>query len=267
MTGRSHQQLEIQGVRLEIRVIPGPVDRPALIFLHEGLGSVTLWRDFPDKLARRLGLRAILYSRRGYGASDPLEGPRKPDFMHREALDVLPELRRALNLDDAILVGHSDGASIALIHAAAGGADHEFGTRGVVLMAPHVFVEDICVTAIAKARKAYAETDLKARLARHHTHVDDAFYGWADVWLSPAFRDWSLLDEVRRLRAPALLIQGTDDAYGTLAQIERIAEGMLGSAQKVVLGGVGHSPFRDDEGAVLDAISGFVERLRLDPSA
>jgi pimeloyl-ACP methyl ester carboxylesterase len=255
--------LSINGTNLEFRVIPGPVEKPTLVFLHEGLGCVALWRDFPDKLARRLGLRAVIYSRRGYGQSAPLDASRTPDFMHVEALDVLPQIRRELNIERAIFIGHSDGASIALIHAASDAVSGEgFETTGLVLMAPHIMVEPISISAIAAIRETYtSKPDLKSRLARYHAHVDDAFLGWADAWLSPAFQNWSLLDDVKRLKAPTLLIQGTDDAYGTLAQIEGISGAMPGRSQSVVLTGVGHSPFRDAEDATLDAISGFAARL------
>lgn len=264
---RNHTRLDINGVDLEFRVFPGPVDRPTLVFLHEGLGSVDLWRDFPDKLARRLGLRTIVYSRQGYGGSAGLQGPRMPQFMHDEALSVLPAIRRVLNIEQAILVGHSDGASIALIHGASAAVrDEGFETKALVLMAPHVFVEPLSVEAIAKTRDVYAASSaapegLRTRLGRYHTHVDDAFYGWANVWLSPAFRDWSLMAEVGRLTMPTLLIQGSDDTYGTLAQINAIAGAMPGPSQKLILNGGGHSPYRDREGATLDAISGFVERV------
>jgi pimeloyl-ACP methyl ester carboxylesterase len=249
--------IEIDGCQLEYRTLPGAADRSWLVFLHEGLGSVSLWRDFPGTLARRLGRRALVYSRRGYGRSDALEGPRTPDFMHREARDVLPRLLGALGIRRPILIGHSDGASIALIRAAEAPEDVE----AVVAMAPHVFVEPISVKSIAQVTETYARGDLRQRLARHHTHVDDAFRGWSDIWLSPAFRDWSLLADVARLRRPTLVIQGLDDEYGTLAQVEAIAEGAAGPVQRLVLEQCGHAPHRDQEGAVLEAIGGFVEQL------
>ena len=187
---------QIDGRIIEYRVIPGDAAKPWLVFLHEGLGCVALWRDFPDKIARRLGCRALIYSRFGYGASAPLDGPRAPNFMHDEALDVLPKLLAALHIDTPVLIGHSDGASIALIHAA------HHPVRALVVMAPHVMVEPISTESITRIRQTYRTSDLRARLARHHRHVDDAFLGWADVWLLPEFRAWRLDAEVARITAP-----------------------------------------------------------------
>lgn len=246
-------QLTIDGVSLEIRTIPGDATRPWLVFLHEGLGSVSLWRDFPDKLARQTRCRALIYSRRGYGQSDGLAAPRTPAFMHDEARDTLPKLLAALSIEQPILVGHSDGASIALIHA----SDAANQIPAVVAMAPHVLVESICVESIAKIAETYERSDLKSRLARHHKHVDDAFYGWSRIWLSPAFRTWSLGAEVSRLTCPALLIQGADDEYGTLAQLDAIEAVAKGRVQRLVLSPCGHSPHRDQESAVLNAITTF----------
>lgn len=247
--------------RLEYRTIPAAAaDKPTLVFLHEGLGSVALWRDFPDKLARRLGAPALIYSRRGYGKSSALAGPRQPSFMHDEALDVLPAILDQLRIERAILVGHSDGASIALIHA----ANHPGRIAGMVLMAPHVIVEPISVQSIAKITETYETSDLRTRLARYHDHVDDAFLGWSRIWLSPQFRSWSLGDECTKLTTPTLLIQGDDDEYGTLAQLDAIESAASGAAiQRVVLSACGHSPWRDQEDMVLDAISGFFGRVTL----
>jgi pimeloyl-ACP methyl ester carboxylesterase len=249
---------DIGGRALEYRMIPGPVsERPPLVFLHEGLGCAALWRDFPDKVARDIGAPALVYSRFGYGHSAGLEGPRTPRFMHEEALDVLPVLLDRLNIMRPLLIGHSDGASIALIHAAA-------GTRhvaGLVAMAPHVIVEPICVESISRITEAYAEGPLRTRLARYHARVDDAFRGWSDIWLDPAFLDWSLDNEVRALNIPTLLIQGTDDEYGTLAQIDRIEQLAPNPVERLVLDQCGHSPHRDQEAAVLAAIVSFAARL------
>lgn len=243
----------IDGIRLETRIIPGAASKPWLVFLHEGLGSVSLWRDFPDKLARRLDMPALIYSRRGYGRSDGLDGPREPDFMHREALDVLPKLLDALSIERAFLIGHSDGASIALINA----AHHPERLAGAVLMAPHVLVEAISHQAIARTAETYERTGLKDRLARHHTHVDDAFYGWSRIWLDPRFRTWSLGPECTRLSIPTLLIQGEDDEYGTLVQLDAIEVAAPIPPQRLVLAKCGHSPHRDREKDVLDAIAAF----------
>ncbi|MGE0699710.1 MAG: alpha/beta fold hydrolase [Hyphomicrobiaceae bacterium] len=247
---------EICGARLETRLIPGAADKPWLVLLHEGLGSVSMWRDFPARLARRLDMPALVYSRRGYGQSDALDGPRQPDFMHREALDVLPALLAAHGIERALLVGHSDGASIALVHA----AHHPEVVAGAVLMAPHVLVETISQQSIAKIAESYERTDLKARLARHHAHVDDAFLGWSRIWLDPRFRTWSLGPECARLAVPTLLVQGEDDEYGTLAQLDAIEQAAPVRPERLVLAGCGHSPHREREGDVLEAIAGFAAR-------
>jgi pimeloyl-ACP methyl ester carboxylesterase len=249
--------VSVRDRRIEVRTIPAAASGcPPLVFLHEGLGCVSLWRDFPDKVARRVGAPAILYSRFGYGHSDGIDGPRRPDFMHREALDVLPELLDRLGVHKPILIGHSDGASIALIHAAAA----QRPVTATVLMAPHVMVEPCSVESIARITETYETTDLRTRLARHHDRVDDAFLGWSRIWLDPRFRTWSLAKECQSLAVPTLLIQGENDEYGTLAQLDAIAEIAPGPIQRVVLSRCGHSPHRDQEGAVLDAISGFVAR-------
>jgi pimeloyl-ACP methyl ester carboxylesterase len=247
----------VGGVRLETRIIPGSAAKPWLVFLHEGLGCVALWREFPDLVARRTGCPALIYSRRGYGKSDRLAGPRRPDFMHEEALAVLPDLLRRNRIELPILVGHSDGASIALIHAASSPA----AARGAVLMAPHVKVEPVSVDSIARIAASYETSGLRERLSRYHDHVDDAFRGWSDIWLDPAFRDWSLHAEAAKLSAPLLLIQGADDEYGTLAQIEETAARAQGPQEQLVLERCGHSPHRDRPEAVLDAICRFVEGM------
>jgi pimeloyl-ACP methyl ester carboxylesterase len=247
----------IDGRRIEYRMIPGDAARPPLVFLHEGLGSAGLWREFPDKVARSAGAPALVYSRFGYGQSAGLEGPRAPGFMHDEGLVVLPKLLDALGVSRPLLVGHSDGASIALIHA----ADSGRAVAGLALMAPHVFVEEVTVASIARVRAGFEASGLKARLAKYHTRVDDAFFGWADIWLDPAFRGWSIAAEAGRVTAPVLLIQGEDDEYGTIAQIEAIAARVRGPVAKLVLPQCRHSPHRDQEAAVVDAIAGFARGL------
>lgn len=252
-------QLPILGREIEMRTIPSAATGcPPLVFLHEGLGSVGLWRDFPDKVAHRVGAPAIVYSRFGYGRSSGIDGPRAPDFMHDEALQVLPALLDRLGIESPILVGHSDGASIALIHAALS----ERKTTAVVLMAPHVMVEPISVESIARITEVYETTDLKARLSRHHTNVDDAFLGWSRIWLDPRFRAWSLAKEAQALDVPTLLIQGEDDEYGTLAQIDAITDVAKGPVTRLVLAKCGHSPHRDQEEAVVNAIDAFIRRVR-----
>jgi len=249
--------MDIGGRAIEYRVIPGAVsDRPPLVFLHEGLGCAALWRDFPDKVARELGAPALVYSRFGYGHSAGLESPRTTRFMHEEALDILPVVLDRANITRPLLIGHSDGASIALIHAASAGRP----VAGLVLMAPHIMVEPIAIESMNRISATYAKGPLRARLARYHAHVDDAFHGWADIWLDPAFLDWSLEPEARALSIPALLIQGRDDEYGTLAQIDRIAELAQGPAERLVLEKCGHSPHRDQEAAVIAAIADFAAR-------
>jgi pimeloyl-ACP methyl ester carboxylesterase len=240
--------------RIEYRMIPGNAGTRPLVFLHEGLGAVALWRRFPDRLAARLGAPALVYSRFGYGQSDALGPRRGPDFLHREALDVLPALLDAFDMRRPVLVGHSDGASIALIHAAAALRP----VAALVLMAPHVFVEPITIAGIASTRASYLHTDLKARLAKYHARVDDAVLGWADAWLDPAFRAWSIEPLLPAIVAPALLIQGRADPYGTLAQLARIEGGVRGPTRRLVLESCGHAPHREREDAVLAAVSDFL---------
>jgi pimeloyl-ACP methyl ester carboxylesterase len=248
----------IHGRNIEYRMLLGDaMTQPTLVFLHEGLGCVSLWRDFPDKVARHLGARALVYSRFGYGQSDGLTVKRTPHFMHEEALEVLPELLDHLGIARPLLIGHSDGASIALIHAAAAGRP----VAGLVVMAPHVFVETVCLESIARVRETYADGDLRERLAKHHAHVDDAFLGWADTWLLPEFRAWTIEDLVGQITTPMLAIQGENDEYGTLAQLDRIESQTRGPLQRLVLPDCGHSPHRNREVAVIDAIDGFAASL------
>ncbi|MDB4967080.1 MAG: benzoate degradation ring-cleavage hydrolase [Myxococcales bacterium] len=242
---------------LEAVRIDGYPDRPTLVFLHEGLGSVSAWRDFPTLLTSATGCRGFVYSRFGYGSSPPAARPRPLSFMHDEAL-LLPALLRREGIEDAVLIGHSDGASIALLHAAA----HHRGVRGLILEAPHVFVEDICVEAIARIREQYVKDPLlKLKLSRHHRDVDNAFLGWADAWLDPEFRRWSIESCLPDVRASILAIQGTDDEYGTLRQIDHIAAEVDGPSEKLVLHGCGHAPHRDQPGRVLEAMAAFVARV------
>ena len=251
----------IQGRRIEYRMLPGEAGAgPTLVFLHEGLGSVGLWRDFPDKLAARLGLPALVYSRFGYGQSDGLLAANTPRFMHEEALGVLPALLDRLGIERPLLIGHSDGASIALIHAAASRRP----VHGLVLMAPHVFVEPICLDSIARIRETYFNTDLKQRLARHHAHVDDAFLGWADTWLLPEFRSWSIEDLLPR-RASAYAADPGPRRRVRHAGPARPHRGRRARpVSRLVLADCGHSPQRDQEAAVLQAIAMFATNLLRD---
>jgi pimeloyl-ACP methyl ester carboxylesterase len=235
---------------------------PTLVFLHEGLGSVSGWRGFPRAVAEATGRAALVYSRRGYGRSEAAPLPWPLTFMHDEARQVLPDLLAREGIDDAVLVGHSDGASIALIYMAelcSGRA-----VRGVVAMAPHVVVEDVCVQAIAALRDRYADsaTDVRAKLAKHHADADATFQGWAGAWLDPEFRKWDLTALLPRVRVPVLVIQGEDDEYGTLAQVDAVCAGVAGEAERLVLPGCGHVPQRDRPEETLAAIVRFVHRVR-----
>lgn len=230
-----------------------------LVFLHEGLGSIRQWRDFPAKVAAATGCRALAYDRYGYGQSDVLEEARRGvRFMHDEALQFLPSLLAKLEIMAPILVGHSDGASIALIHAGAGHA-----VRGVVAMAPHVFIEEVCLTSIAAAKKTFETTDLPARLARYHRDARKTFYGWADVWTEDNFRSWDIRAEyLPNIRCPVLAIQGHDDEYGTMAQLDEIARHAGGPCELLKLERCGHTPFRDQPEATLQALTRFIDGLK-----
>ncbi len=248
--------LWIDGVRLEIAWHgPRPDEAPTLVFLHEGLGCVSLWRDFPARLARATGLGALVYSRRGYGRSDPVPLPRPVRFMHEEAL-VLERVLDTAGIRTAILVGHSDGASIALIHAATHPGER---VRALALEAPHVFVEDVSVASIAAIRKEYETTDLPRRLAKHHgANTGCAFRGWNDVWLDAEFRGWSIVELLSRIAPPTLVVQGEGDEYGTLRQVAAILGGTEGPVTARLFPGCGHSPHRDCPDAVLAAMRAFI---------
>jgi pimeloyl-ACP methyl ester carboxylesterase len=243
----------VAGGRIEYERIAGRTPGPTIVLLHEGLGSVSMWRDFPRRVAEVTGHEVLVYSRHGYGRSAPLTAPRPVRFMHDEALVVLPALLDALEIRRPILLGHSDGASIAIIHAGGSGRD----VAGLVLLAPHVMVEDISVASIAKARTAYAQGALRERLGRHHDDVDGAFRGWNEVWLDPAFRGWSIEEYLPRITCPVLAIQGEQDEYGTMEQVDRIGRA-IPHARILKIARCGHSPHRDSAEDVLKAIRGFV---------
>jgi pimeloyl-ACP methyl ester carboxylesterase len=234
---------------------------PLMVFLHEGLGSVAMWRDFPARLCAAGGLRGLVYSRPGYGGSTPRAADERwgPDFMHRQAVELLPALLEALGLDTAReppwLFGHSDGGSIALIHAA------RFPDRvaGAIVVAPHVFVEPVSLESIARIRDAYRDTDLRARLARFHDDPDSAFFGWNDAWRSPGFVGWRIDALLPGIACPVLAVQGHDDEYGTMAQVETIARSVPG-AMMLALEGCGHSPHRDRPDLLIGATLDFVRR-------
>jgi len=230
-----------------------------LVLLHEGLGCVDLWRDFPSALAAGTGCRVLAYSRHGYGRSAPCALPRPVSYMHDDARDVLPELLQALEIGDHILVGHSDGGSIALINA--GGAARP-GLRGVVTMAAHIFIEDVSVRSIAAASEAYATGRLREALQRYHgANVDCAFRGWAESWLNPAFLDWNLTAFLPGISVPCLVMQGVNDEYGTVAQVDGIIAGIGEGAQALMLADCGHAPHQDQPQATLDAIGEFVATI------
>jgi pimeloyl-ACP methyl ester carboxylesterase len=225
------------------------------VLLHEGLGSVAHWRDWPARLAARTGCGVFAYSRHGYGGSEPLRERRAVGYMHHEAEIVLPDLLRQAGIARPILFGHSDGASIALLYAAAFPGE----PRGLVLEAPHVFVEDVSVAGIAAARRVYETTDLRDRLARYHADPDGAFRGWNDIWLDPAFRAWNIEDRLAAIRCPLLLIQGEADEYGTRAQLDAIAARVPDTETALLPGG--HAPHRDDPETVLALTADFVARI------
>jgi pimeloyl-ACP methyl ester carboxylesterase len=229
-----------------------------LVFLHEGLGSIRQWRDFPAQVAAAAGCRALVYDRYGYGQSDVLAEPRRTvRFMHDEALVALPELLSSLKIRNPMLVGHSDGASIALIHAGAGHA-----VRGVVAMAPHVFIEPICLSSIRKATETFESTDLAEKLGRYHRNARKTFYGWADVWLDAEFKGWDIRDDyLPGVRCPVLAIQGHDDEYGTMAQLDAIEARVAGPCTLLKLDHCGHSPFRDRPAEVISSIGCFAKDL------
>jgi pimeloyl-ACP methyl ester carboxylesterase len=265
--------LDVGGARLEYRwIAPAVPGRPAVVLLHEGLGCASLWRDFPDRVAAATGCGALVYSRAGYGRSSPVPLPRPLRYMHDEALDVLPRVLDAAGLDEVALLGHSDGASIALIHA--GAAEGARRVRGVVAEAPHVFCEPISVASIRAAREAYERGELRERLARHHgENVDVAFRGWNGAWLDPGFARWNIERHLPGISAPVLVIQGLDDQYGTEAQCRSVEAWCGGPTEVVTLRECGHSPHRDQPEATLAAVARFVARLgapltsRASPSA
>jgi pimeloyl-ACP methyl ester carboxylesterase len=233
-------------------------DRPVLVFLHEGLGSAALWKDFPAAVVQATGCAALVYSRYGYGKSDRLTEARGVEYMHREALEVLPEILAAVSIHAPILIGHSDGASIALIHAGAG----KWPVRGLVLMAPHVFVEDITVSSIAAAKVTFETTDLATKLGRYHDDAVSTFWGWNKIWLHPDFRYWNIEEYLPGITCPALLIQGEDDQYGTKAQVDAIASQVAGSSEVLMLPRCAHSPHVDQKELTVRAIARFVERVK-----
>lgn len=252
--------VELTGGEVEVLdrpASPEAVDRSPLVFLHEGLGSLRLWRDFPARIHHDTGRRTIVWSRHGYGKSAVVTEPRSVRYMHDEALQVLPELLARLEVNAPVLVGHSDGASIALVHA---GSDA--GTpAGLVLLAPHVVVEDVSIAGIEAARKAFETTDLPTRLARHHRDAAATFWGWNRIWLDPAFRGWDITEYLPRITCPVLAVQGHDDQYGTLHQLDLVEGGVPGGIVRVELHDCRHSPHLDQPDATATAVVDFLARL------
>ena len=242
-----HSATLVADRRIEGVELAGDPDRPPLVLLHEGLGSVGLWRWFPEALQAATGRRVLAFSRFGHGRSEPPPRPRTPAFFHEEAFDVLPVLLAEHDAGAPVLIGHSDGGSITLIHAS------RHAVTGLVLLAPHVMVEERTVAAIRRTRESYEDGGLRERMARHHDDPDAAFWGWCDVWLDPAFRDWSLEADAERLTCPVLLIQGEHDPYGTLDQLDRIEARAKGPVERLVVAG-GHSPHLDAREPVLAAL-------------
>jgi pimeloyl-ACP methyl ester carboxylesterase len=245
--------VEVDGVRLEIKRVGG--DKPPILMLHEGLGSVSMWRDFPERLAAATGHEVICWSRRGYGWSDPSSGPFEPDYMHREAA-LVPDLMRALNLRSAHFFGHSDGGSIALLAA----SRFPDLVSSLILEAPHVFVEDLTIESIRKVRDLFEPSGLGQKLGRHHARPNDTFWLWNDIWLDDRFRRWNIEDHLSQIAVPTLVIQGLDDEYGTLEQIDRM-QAYMPQIQRLVLDRCGHSPHRDQASQVLSGSSRFLEAV------
>ena len=259
MTLSSSGFLRIGDNDLEYRMIgPQPSEAPTIVMLHEGLGSAAMWGDFPDRLQASTGMGVFVYSRAGYGASTPVTLPRPLDYMTREALDVLPALLDAIGFQRGVLLGHSDGASIASIYAGATG-DHRL--RGVVLIAPHFVVEDVSVASIAEIKTLYETTDLRAKLARWHRNVDNAFYGWNGAWLDPDFRRWDISDYLAYVRIPIAILQGEADQYGTIRQVEIAKEECYCPVDVTLIPRCGHSPHREATELTLATVSEFVRRI------
>src|SRR5712692_9966157 len=242
--------LTIGDTKLEYRFVGAADAPPTIVMLHEGLGSAALWGDFPDKLAAATGAGVFAYSRAGYGASSPVTLPRPLSYMHDEAQKTLPQLLDAIGFRRGLLLGHSDGASIAAIYA---GSVQDHRVRGLVLIAPHFFTEDMGLAEIARAREAYANGDLRQKLARWHADVDNAFKGWNDAWLDPQFRNWDITEVLAYIRVPILIVQGEDDQYGTVRQLEVAQEECYCPVDVALLPGARHAPHREATEATLKA--------------
>lgn len=254
--GGDARSLKVLGRRLEYRWIgPGPGEAPTIVFLHEALGSVSTWRDFPARLAKDSGCSALVYSRTGHGGSGALSGLRSERYLHEEALDVLPAVLAHFQLSDVVLFGHSDGASISIIYSGA----QPGALRGLILEAPHVFVEEAAQGGILRAIEAYETTTLRERLSRHHGEgTDTLFRAWAEIWLRPSFRGWNIEEYLLSLTCPVLVIQGEDDHYGTLRQVDAVVSQVRGTARRLVLPKCGHAPHSERRDEVLTAAAEFM---------
>lgn len=249
--------IDVAGKQLEVAHIAGQSEEAAtIVFLHEGLGSVSLWRDFPRQVVEATGCAALIFSRDGYGQSDVIANARTPNYMHHEAQVVLPALLEKMNVHMPILFGHSDGASIALIYAGSG-----HSVAGLILEAPHVFVEEISLRGVFAAAETFRNSDLPAKLARHHRDAGTTFWGWHDVWTDAAFRDWNIESYLPAIACPTLLIQGAQDDYGSVAQIEAITAALPENATAHLLPGCGHAPHREQPTQTLKLVSSFAKAL------
>ena len=264
MTKTGH--LDVDGQRLEFRMLGPPCENaPTIVMLHEGLGSVSMWRDFPDRVAKTTGFGVFVYSRMGYGSSTPCDVPRPLTYMHDEALNTLPDILDSIGFHLGILLGHSDGASIAAIHA---GGRRDERVRGLILMAPHFFTEDAGIASIARTKADFESTDLRERLYKHHgENVDGAFWGWNRAWLDPEFRRWDIREYLDKIRAPMLIIQGEDDEYGSEKQIEAARAQCSAPVEATLLPQCGHSPHRDQPERTLAAIAAFSRQVIEGPGA
>lgn len=250
--------LDIDGVKIEARCWgPSPDKASTIVLLHEGLGCVELWRGFPEQLAEKTGMGVFAYSRQGYGRSDPCQLPRQIDYMSNEAVTVLSKVLDAIGFQQGTLIGHSDGASIAAIHA---GRMKDRRVKNIVLMAPHFFTEPAGLASIQTAKLAYDETDLRSKLARYHSDVDNAFRGWNDAWLNPDFEHWNIEDVLPGIEIPVLAIQGEGDQYGTVAQIDVIDEKASGLVEQHILPDCKHAPFTDQNEKVLALVGAFLAK-------
>jgi len=254
--------LELAPLRLEYRMIgPRPAEAPTIVMLHEGLGCVGLWGAFPEQLAAATGAGVFVYSRTNYGKSSPGKLPRPVSFMHEEAIDVLPRVLAAIGFQRGILFGHSDGASIATIYA---GSVQDHRVRGLVLMAPHFFTEDMGLAQIRRTNEDYESGNFREKLKRWHDDVDSAFHSWSWPWLNPEFRAWDITEALGYIRVPILIVQGADDQYGTIKQVEAAKQECYCPVETAILPGVRHSPHRDSLVLTRDTVAAFINRLLRD---